>query len=244
VLIWLAGARFSFTHMLPVSTALYILAGSGLVALLDLRGKKPVLAWLLLLIPVVWTAHIARNDLRYVLRPTRLEMGADIESACRFLGETMEPGDVVVTCYDKYFTAFSFYCGPTLHPGKSVLVPDRPQSDWVVGFNHLFAQPGESLVRPDQVSTLDALESSAHPSVIYLVIPYFEMIEGQFSETVGWLHESSLYGPAEGPGPEALKGWRIARFPLVKVAWRTTTEAGPLLKSEIKRIIASERPLK
>jgi len=273
-LIYVAGARFSFTHMLPAAVPLYVLASFGITGLarfaarshrrpsdpapgeianpasprLRRTGRKSQIAnrlGLLLLLSLA-LLPMARLSVRYLQRPTRLELGADVSNACRYLATHASPGDAVITTYDKYFTAFSFYCGPELDPGVRILAPAMPADPWIVGFNHLFPSSAGPFIQPERVSKLDAAAVEALPSRanVFLVVPLFEQIEGRFSETVGWYSKAADYGPASSPSPEDYSGWRPVQLPLLILLQHSAhDEPANQLVRDVTRILEARRPL-
>jgi hypothetical protein len=245
VVMGVGGGRFSFTHMLPAAIPLYVCAGFGIVALAGAfdcgRRTRLVGAGVSAAALVGWMLPAVQLAERFADRPTRLEMGADIESACRYLGEHMTSGDVLVTSYDKYFTQLAYYCGPVLPAGVDVVVPVRPEAPWVVGFNHLFVEPGEPYLARGRVSTMSERglsQAGGRGGRVFVLLPYFEAIEGEYSETLGWYGGRELYGPQIGPDDSALSDWQVADFPLVKVVWRDHPA-----ETAITRVLGGIRPM-
>ena len=245
--IWLAGGRFSFTHLLPAAVPLYVLAAFGLTHLGKISSGLRLPARVsLLMVPLCFVAGLAGNNYRYLVRDTRLEMGADIQAACSHLGRVAQDGDFVVTTYDKYFTALSFYCGPVLPDSVSITVPQRPDSNWVVAFNHLFPEDGKHLLDAGRVKDLSVLDSAPPDATVHVLVPYFETIEGQFSESIGWYGMGPVYGEPRGPSGELLAGWTVRELPLVKVISRPVGSPGDertRLGAQIQTILAARRPM-
>ena len=242
VAMWLGRGRFSLVHMAPAAPALYLLAAHGLASLL----KAPVNRWALrcaLAVAVAAVAiHMLLLDIRYLQRPTRLEMGADVRAVCGYLGEEVKPGDAVVSRYDKYFTALSFYCGRDLPDDTPFLVPARPQSEFASFFLHLGAEPGEPLIQQDQVLAMRGFPWRAEsPARLYLVLPLFEEIEGEFSESVSWYRLDSAYGPTAASEPSLPLAWETHRFPVMNVYVRTVQSAADYVAAtaEVEEIVRS-----
>ncbi len=258
--IWLAGARYSFTHMLPATVPICVAAAFGIAQLARLAASRvprstfrvPALALALLL-----AAQPAMTVGRYLARSTRLELGADIASACRFLGSEARPGDVVATRYDKYFTAFVHYCGPQLADGVVVAVPEIPQDPFFIDFNHLFPAGSPPAAVDRTVLLESALPAASPDAAVFVVLPYFEDIEGKYNEWHGWLDGVGAYGPRVGPFPSAsihaLTRWdyglmRILRIPL-RVGpdgrtWRPDQAPASELETWIRSVFAQGRPLR
>jgi len=242
VAMWLGKGRFSYVHMLPAAPALYLLAAHGLTGVL----RAPVNRWatrgaLAIAIGAIAT-QMTLLDVRYLQRPTRLEMGSDVGAVCAHLGEQLKPGDLVVTRYDKYFTALSFYCGRELPPATPFLVPSVPDSDFASYFLHLGAEPGEPLLQQAQVTEMNSFEWPAGGAAkVFLVLPLFEEIEGNFSESVGWYRLDSAYGPTAASEPSLPLAWETFRFPVMNVYVRQVQNAADFssAKTEVKEIVRS-----
>jgi len=242
VAMWLGKGRFSFVHMAPAAPALFLLAAHGLAALLKVAVNRWVMRGAVALAVAAIAAHMLLLDVRYLQRPTRLEMGAHVEAVCGFLGERVAAGDAVVTRYDKYFTALSFYCGRNLPPDTPFLVPARPPSEFAAFFLHLGAQPDELLLQQRQVHTMSGFPWRAEtPARLYLVLPLFEEIEGEFSESTGWYRLDSDYGPTAPSEPSIPPGWETHRFPVMNVYVRTVLSASAFAsaKAEVDEIVRS-----
>ncbi|MBM4353603.1 MAG: hypothetical protein FJ109_07355 [Deltaproteobacteria bacterium] len=283
--IWLARGRFSFTHLLPAAVPVYLAAALGLSGLARLAARawnsRPragrqatfvipaaALALLLAFQPLV-------ASLRFLYRPTRLELGADVRHACEELGILARlhsgPGNIVVTRYDKYFTAFAYYCGATLPPGTVVATPEAPTDPFSLAFNHLFPfgtlevpgatpagdrdggqglQPaGNGGTRATDTAVLldDALARASPGTALFLLVPYFEDVEGEFNEAHGWLDLNRSYGAEVGPGYRAaLFAHWIFHVPLVRVfAWKVgPPETRHRLRATLQTIFDGERPLR
>lgn len=243
--IWLGRGRYSFVHFLPACTGLFILAARGLWLASRLRVR-----WLRAAVPVAILAVIVLRmtvlDFRYHARPTRLEMGSDVKSACDYLAAAVQDGDVVATRYDKYFTALAWYCGASLPAGFPVIVPEIPDSDFIRSFLHLRARPGEKLLQQSQVHLLDRLDDLLAPTGrVFLVVPQFEDIEGEYSESLGWYDMDTLYGGMTQVTGQIPTGWNELEFPMMKI-YVTGGEKGAKVSDpagDILRILAvQERP--
>ncbi len=215
--IWLAGARFGFVHMVPAAVPLYVLVAAGLAFLVRQAGTRRLALLASVLVILLGLGRMAWLDLRYLQRPTRLEMGADIRAMCDVLSARSGPGDVVVTTYDKYFSAFAWYCGPRLSPGVVVLADEIPEEPFALAFNHLAADGTEGPLPASRIHPLGVGAMPEGGRRLFVVVPYFEAIEGVYSETVGWYGQAGLYGPAVGPADAALRAWRVHAFPLINL---------------------------
>lgn len=255
LVIWGMGGRFSFTHVLPASIPIYFLAAVGVLGLLKTGMPRKIAIIVVGTLLLAATLRMALLDRRYHGRPTRLEMGSDISFACGIVsgvsrtmqslpdGAAVSPGDALITRYDKYFTQLAFYCDD-LPPGMSVAVPERPASPWVVGFNHLFVEEGEPYLARDRVVLLDDYLASARAGqTIYVVIPIFEPIEGEFSETLGWYDIPEPYAWPNMEGGVGETGWRLNQGPLVHIYWKTLDgmENKDLLRATIDRLLERSR---
>lgn len=218
LVIWLGRGRYSFVHFLPASLGLFVLAANGILALTKLKTARLVRTVLPLATVALIVVRMTMLDLRYHDRPTRLEMGSDVKSACQYLGAALKPGDAVITRYDKYFTAVCWYCGQTLPSGTPVFVPAIPESDFILQFLHLRAQPGEALLQRNQIHNLSDLDKTLGPSSsVYLLVPQFEDIEGAYSESLGWYNLSTALGPNTQATGHIPPGWSEIEFPVLKI---------------------------
>ena len=263
--IWLARSRFSFTHLLPAAIPFYLSAAVGITQLARqaaARIPRSTLAVPAGALAVLLAFQPFLESWRFICRPTRLELGAGVAGTCRFLADNARPGDIVVTRYDKYFTAFAYYCGPLLKKGVTVAVPEIPDDPFFLAFNHLFpdgprperplperplperplpvdplpegpsAPPQPPLLegrgcpqtpphdRPTDRTCLlgEALRTASPQASVFLVVPYFEDVEGTFNEWHGWLDSVWLYGREVGPGLEVpVVPYVVYTAPLMRV---------------------------
>jgi len=241
--IWLARSRFGFVHLFPAAIPLYLLAAFAFVhgwqAAREGRLYRLLLGVLLLsaLLRMGWL------DCRYHQRTTRLEMGADVAAACSALATKATAGDIVITSYDKYFTLFAWYCGPVLAPDVTIAADNVPASQFVRAFNHLAADGSPGPLPLDRVQDLAELTSLQEGATVFLMVPYFEDIEGRYSESLGWYDLTSAYGRAVGPTDAELVGWEAEEFPLLKLL-HLKVEAGMRvgeLRQAVQHIQAAKR---
>lgn len=215
--IWLAQTRFGFVHIVPAAVPLYVLAALAIArAWEEARGTILYRSFIAAL-AVAAILRMGWLDWRYHQRATRLEMGADVAAACSSLAQTTTDGDLVITTYDKYFTVFAWYCGPALSPGVLIAADSVPKSPFVRAFNHLAADGSSGPLPMDRVQVLGTLTALKAGTTVFLLTPYFEDIEGRYSESLGWYQMGAPYGPAIGPAEPDLAGWRTNDFPLLKV---------------------------
>ena len=76
---------------------------------------------------------------------------------------------------------------------------------------------------------------------VFLVLPLFEEIEGNFSESVGWYRLDSAYGPTAASEPSLPLAWETFRFPVMNVYVRQVQNAADFssAKTEVKEIVRS-----
>jgi hypothetical protein len=215
--IWLARSRFGFVHLVPAAVPLYLLAAFGAIRLWEEAHNATF--YRLIVGAVVITALLRMGwlDWRYHQRSTRLEMGADVAAACSALARGANAGDLVITTYDKYFTLFAWYCGPILSLDVTIAADSVPDSPFVRAFNHLAADGSRGPLPQERVRPLSQVALPASGSSIFLIVPYFEDIEGRYSESLEWYDMTAVYGPAVGPPSEALDRWQSTDFPLLKL---------------------------
>jgi hypothetical protein len=242
--IWLWKARFSYEHILVAAVPLYLSIAVGLSALTASFGNRFSARVLALSPGILLVALMLYFDGRYLERPTRLELGADIASGCQFLGRAVRPGDVIVTEYDKYFTTFAWYCGSTLPPDSVIAVPQIPLSRNVIQFNHLGATQGEPLVHVDQVVHLGSLVDRPVARV-FILLPSFEVADDDYGELLLRGASALPYGESKGPSDELLHGWNQQKFHLLNVVWKDlpTGEFTADMDSGIRTILDSKRPM-
>ncbi len=215
--IWLSSSRFGFVHMVPAAIPLYLLAGFGIVKLWEAASTTNVHRLLLGTLVVAALLRMGWLDWRYHQRSTRLEMGADVAAACNTLSREAQPGDLIITTYDKYFTLFAWYCGPTLPPQANIAADSVPDNTFVRAFNHLAADGSPGPLPVQRVKPLAEASLPPTGNTVFLIVPYFEDIEGSYSESLGWYDLSTLYGPAIGPTDVHLLSWHSTAFPLLKL---------------------------
>jgi hypothetical protein len=246
LVIWLGRGRYSFVHFLPASVGLFALAANGVLGLSRVKTARLLKTVLPLAVLALIVVRMTMLDLRYHARPTRLEMGSDVKSACQYLGAAVKPGDAVVTRYDKYFTAVCWYCGKSLPCGTPVFVPDAPESDFILQFLHLRAQPGEALIQRNQIHDLSDLNKILGPSnSVYLLVPQFEDIEGAYSESLGWYNLRTALGPSTQIRGQVPSGWSEIEFPVLKIYVNTGGggATGQTPADHIRQILSvQERP--
>ncbi len=242
--IWLGQSRFGFVHMMPAAYPCFLLAGVALERLFSWRSSRPfffrVAAVALL---ALFIARMGTLNWRYFKRQTKLEMGSDVAGACGYLASSARPGDLLVTTYDKYFTLFVWYCGPTLNPGVQIAADRVPEDPFVLAFNHLAADGNTSPLPARRVVPLASADLPPPGHHVYVLIPYFEDIEGQYSESLGWYRLSEAYGPAIGPDDSTLASWEVTQLPLMKVL-RKPVRAGETfeeLHQQIRRVHQTRR---
>lgn len=241
--IWAARSRFGFVHLVPAAVPLYILSAYALNFCWrqahNRKAVKPLIAAFvgLILLQMGWL------DWRYHQRSTRLEMGADIAAACTALGADAREGDTVLTTYDKYFTLFAWYCGPLLAPGVSIAASTIPVSPFALAFNHLAADGNSGPLPVERMTKFEEMPLPSTGSTLFLLVPYFEDIEGSYSESLRWYDGTKPYGPALGPPQEVLAGWQSTDFPMLKLLRMEITPGMKLkqLRQAVQRIQAAKR---
>jgi hypothetical protein len=241
--IWLARSRFGFVHMVPAAVPLYLLAAFGAISLWEAAHKAPVFRTVIGAIVITALLRMGWLDWRYHQRSTRLEMGADIAAACSTLSGEAEAGDLVITTYDKYFTLFAWYCGPSLSREVTIAADSVPDSPFVRAFNHLSADGSKGPLPIERVSPFSQVPPPKPGSTVFLMVPYFEDIEGHYSESLRWYDLTAAYGPPVGPSAEDLTPWQSTDFPLLKLL---RLEVGPEVGMEeirhaVQRVQAAKR---
>jgi len=142
----------------------------------------------------------------------------------------------------------SYECGASLRPEVRLLTPDElPADGWVRSFNHLHPRPGEPLLAPERVAPLaEGLRDGLPGGSVYLLLPCFERIEGEFSESIGWFGLAGEYGDGQCPrGPETM-GWNSHDLPLVRVLSRPASDVGDAagMEREVRAVLEVSRPMR
>ncbi len=222
MMIWLGHARFSFAHIPGAAFPVYFLAAIGMLTLSRCVPSVAPRRLLLLVLLALVGGNMLAQQWRYHRRETRLELGADFHSACQFLGEKLVSGDVILTHYDKYFTSFAYECGQTVPADIPVVTPRQPKGQWTLNFLHLKGDNGTFALPLEQMVSFDEFEHRLTPGhKVYLLLPYRELITGDFSETYLWWGATGLYGPLEGVTLENHPEAEYQMFPTLALVWFT-----------------------